>query len=194
MQYTGIPVSVGIGRTKTLSKIANRIAKKSNEYNGVFMLKEEKEDYILNQISVDNIWGIGRNLSSFLKSYHIKTAKQFKSLNLNWVRSNINIVGEKIVRELRGEVKFKLDNSHNTKQSICTSRTFGHMVNNFTDLSSSIAMYTTRCAEKLRSQNSYANFIHIFIQTNPFRKELKQYTKTEIIKFNVATNNRLNTL
>ena len=124
----------------------------------------------------------------FLFSYGIKTAKQLKNLNLIWARSKMTIVGERMIKELRGESCLNIDYSSSAKKSICTSRTFGYMVDNLRDLSSSVAMYTTRCAEKLRLQNSYANFAHIFIQTNPFRTNLKQYTKTQIVKFPVATN------
>ena len=88
-----------------------------------------------------------------------------------------------MVKELRGESCYHMQSLPSDKKSICTSRTFGNMVNNLKDLSSSIAMYTTRCAEKLRSQNSYAHFAHVFIMTNPFRNNTAQYSKNKLIKF-----------
>ena len=185
-QNTGIPVSIGVGRTKTLSKIANHIAKKRK---GVFILEKKNEDEILNNFSVEDIWGVGRKLSFFLHSRNIKTAKKLKYSNLIWARSNMTIVGEKMIKELRGEECFILDSSHSDKKSICTSRTFGHMVSDFEDLSSSIAMYATRCAEKLRFQKSCTHYAYVFIQTNPYRKDLKQYIQSKIVKFSVATDN-----
>ena len=188
LKCTGIPVSIGVGRTKTLSKVANYIAKKVKKHKGVFILKENEEDNILNDFSIKNIWGVGRKLSIFLNSKHIKTAKVLRDSNLKWARLFINIIGEKIIKELRGEKCYQIQFSHATKKSICTSRTFGKTVTNFEDISSSVAMYATRCSEKLRSQNSYAHFAYVFIQTNPFRNDSKQYVKSEIIKFDVATN------
>tara|TARA_Y100001960_G_C14586373_1_gene783375 strand:- start:51 stop:1073 length:1023 start_codon:yes stop_codon:yes gene_type:complete len=188
LKETGIPVSIGVGRTKTLSKIANHIAKKNSNHKGVFILSQKQENSILETVPVNQIWGVGRKINIFLNRCKIKNAKQLKNKDLVWVRTSMTIVGEKMVKELRGEQCFSIENSPVDKKSICTSRTFGHMVDSLKDLSSSIAMYTTRCAEKLRAQNSYANFAHVFIQTNPFRTHLKQYTKTEIVKFPVATN------
>ena len=186
LKCTGIPVSIGVGRTKTLSKVANHVAKKNKIYKGVFILKEEEE--ILKNFSIENVWGIGKKLSVFLKTKHITTAKQFRDSSLKWARLSINIIGEKIIKELRGEKCFLIQYSNITKKTICTSRTFGEMVTDFEDLSSSVAMYATRCSEKLRLQNSYARFAHVFIQTNPFRNDVKQYFKSQIIKFDVATN------
>ena len=188
LKCTGIPVSIGVGRTKTLSKVANHIAKKNKMHKGVFILKENEEEKILTKFSIENIWGVGEKLSIFFKKKYITTAKQLRDSNLKWARLSINIVGEKIIKELRGEKCFLIQCSNVAKKTICTSRTFGEMVTDFEDLSSSVAMYATRCAEKLRLQNSYARFAHIFIQTNPFRNDSKQYFKSQIIKFDVATN------
>ena len=129
-----------------------------------------------------------KNYLFFLKTKYIITAKQFRDSSLKWARLSINIVGEKIIKELRGEKCFLIQYSNVTKKTIRTSRTFGQMVTDFEDLSSSVAMYATRCAEKLRLQKSYARFAHVFIQTNPFRNDVKQYFKSQIIKFDVATN------
>ena len=184
---TGIPVSIGVGQTKTLAKIANHIAKKNQKYNGVFIL-ENNEDDILNFFPVENIWGIGNKLSFFLKTKNIITASLLKNRNLKWARYNININLEKIIKELRGEKCFLINSSFSTKKSICTSRTFGEMVTNYNDLSRSIAMYVTRCAEKLRLQKSCAHYACIFIQTNLYRSDLKQYIKNSVVNFDVATN------
>ena len=186
---TGIPVSIGIGRTKTLSKIANYISKRSEKDKGVFMLTQNKEDKILSQIAVENIWGVGRKLKIFLQSYRLETAKQLRDVKLIWARSKITVVGEKMVKELRGESCYDIQYLTSDKKSICTSRTFGNMVNNLKDLSSSIAMYTTRCAEKLRAQNSCAILGHIFITSNRFRKDLPYYAMNKVIKFSVPTSN-----
>ena len=181
---TGIPVSIGVGRTKTLSKIANHIAKK---HKGIFILQKKNEDEVLDSFLVENIWGVGKKLSIFLHSRNIKTAKKLKYSNLIWARSNMTVVGERMIKELRGKECLTLDSSRSDKKSICTSRTFGHMVTDFEDLSSSIAMYATRCAEKLRAQKSCAHYACVFIQTNPYREDLRQYVQNKVVKFSVAT-------
>ena len=185
LKYTGIPVSVGIGRTKTLAKIASHISKKTD---GVFLLNKDIEDIVLEKISIEKIWGVGRRLEYFFKSNNIKTAKKLRDSDLSWIRKNINIVAEKMIKELRGIPCIKMELELINKKSICTSRTFGKMVTSKNEMLSSIAMYTTRCAEKLRSQNSYANVAQVFIATNPFRKDLPQYSNFKLIKFPVATN------
>ena len=185
LKYTGIPVSVGIGRTKTLAKIASHISKKTG---GVFLLNEGIEDRVLEKISIEKIWGVGCSLEYFFKNNNIKTAKKLRDSNLSWIRQNINITAEKMIKELRGIPCIRMELELINKKSICTSRTFGKMVTSKNEMLSSIAMYTTRCAEKLRSQNSYANVAQIFIATNPFRKDLPQYSNFKLIKFPVATN------
>tara|TARA_B100000029_G_scaffold94335_1_gene84515 strand:- start:402 stop:1664 length:1263 start_codon:yes stop_codon:yes gene_type:complete len=187
LQDIGIPVSIGVGRTKTLSKIAGNIAKKSKINKGVFLLHDYLEDNILEEISIEKIWGVGKNLSIFLHKYGIHTAKNLRDIELKWIQKKINITAKKMVKELRGISCMNIESDTKNKKSICTSRTFGNMIKSEHEISSLLAMYTSRCGEKLRSQNSYATLAHIFISTNPFRKDLNQYSKSKIIKFPVAT-------
>ena len=97
-------------------------------------------------------------------------------------------MGEKTVKELRGIPCIPIETMFKSKKSICTSRTFGDMVTDIHDLIRSIAMYTTRCAEKLRQQQSCASIAHIFIYSNQFRKDLPQYMCSKTIKFPNPTN------
>ena len=188
LQYTGLPVSIGIGKTKTLAKVANHISKNNKKYKGVFMIDEHNQDRVLNHIPIKKIWGIGSKLELFLKYHGIYTAKQLKDLSTIWIREKRSIVEEKTIKELRGIPCYKIDFSYTTKKSICTSRTFGKMVTSYNDLKSSIAMYTARCAEKLRMQHSCSMYAHIYISTNPFRKDHEQYSCYQIVHFPVATN------
>jgi len=187
LKYTGLPVSIGIGKTKTLSKVANHVSKKEPSYKGVFMVEDSNQDNILEKIPIEKIWGVGSKSKKFLYYHGIKTAKQLKESKLKWIRTHLSITGERMVKELQGISCHGIDLSSNSKKSICTSRTFGKMVTSYNDLSSSIAMYTVRCAEKLRMQHSSAMLAHIFISTNPFRKNGKQYINYKTIKFPIAT-------
>ena len=179
-KWTGIPVSIGIAKTKTLAKAANHIAKKKS---GVFLINEINSSDVLNEIPVSKVWGIGSKSNYFLNYHKIKTAKDLKKTDLSWIKKYMTIKGEKTVQELRGISCIPLEVFFSPKKSICTSRTFGKMITKKKDLIGSIAMYVARCAEKLRLQKSYANFIHIFISSNSFRKDLPQYTCSKIIKF-----------
>ena len=187
LKCTGVPVSIGIAKTKTLCKVANHIAKNKTK-NGIFLINDINYDQLLEDISVEKIWGVGFKTHLFLKKYGIITARQLKDCNTKWIRSNLSVTGERMVKELCGISCNEINNTSITKKSICTSRTFGKMITSYADLQSSIAMYTTRCAEKLRYQSCSAKIAHIFIMTNPFRKDLKQNIIYKTIQFPVETN------
>ena len=109
-QWVGIPVSIGVSSTKTLSKIANNLAKKNKEYEGVCILKSWFEiNEALKLTPIGDVWGIGRRLSSFLQKYNIKTAYDFTQLDKGWVRKNMGVVGEKTFLELCGVSCIELD-------------------------------------------------------------------------------------
>jgi len=187
LKNLGIPVSVGVARTKTLAKIAGSVAKKSKKTEGVFILHDYLEDIILDHICIEKIWGVGKKLSIFFHKYGIHTAKDLRDADLKWIQKKVNITAKKMVKELRGISCMNIESETKNKKSIRTSRTFGKMVKNKNEIASSLAMYTARCGEKLRMQNSYATFAHIFISTNPFRNDLKQYSNFKTIEFPVAT-------
>ena len=187
-KWTGIPVSVGIAQTKTLSKVANYIAKRSKLSKGVYLMEPNKIDGVLKKIPLKKIWGIGPRTSFFLNNYNIYNAYNLKKADIFWIRHYLNINVEKTVKELNGISCIEFDTDIHSKKSICTSRTFGEMVTEIDDLMSAISMYATRCAEKLRQQKSCANLIQIFITTNPFRNDLPQYQINKVVKFNVPTN------
>ena len=187
-KWTGIPVSIGIAKTKTLSKAANYIAKKNNKEN-IFIINDSNVNSILNKISLSKIWGIGPKSYIFLRNYNLKTALDLKCANLVWIKHYLNISGEKTIKELRGEPCISMETMCKSKQSISTSRTFGTMVTDYKELVSSISLYIARCCEKLRSQNSYANFITVFIHSNKYRVDLNQHYSSKVIKFRMPTCN-----
>tara|TARA_B110000116_G_scaffold67605_1_gene58227 strand:- start:4829 stop:6088 length:1260 start_codon:yes stop_codon:yes gene_type:complete len=181
-KWTGIPVSIGIAKTKTLAKAANYIAKQ-NKSVGVCLINSSNRLSFLNQIPISKVWGVGSKRDHFLKINGIKTARDLSVVDLFWIRKHMTITGEKTVQELRGISCMPLELLSSSKKSICTSRTFGKMIDNDKELINSIATYVARCAEKLRLQKSYANVAHIFISSNSFRKDLPQYTQSKVIKF-----------
>ena len=168
-QRTGIPVSIGIGSTKTLSKVANKTAKKNPALNNVFDLVHfPSADTILEKMPVENVWGVGRSLTQMLNRNGVTNALQLKNLPDSWVRKNMTVVGHRLVWELRGISCLPLDMVVPPKKGIMCSRSFGKPVTKLNDLKEALSSYTTRAAEKLRAQNSLAGLIMVYVTTNPF--------------------------
>ena len=188
-QWTGIPVSIGVGLTKTLAKVANHIAKRST---GVEVLIDSMDiKNSLKNLKVEDIWGVGRRLKKMLNSFGIKNALELRNQNELWVQKYMTIVGRRLQLELKGTICYKLEANPTNKKQICTSRSFGHLVEELSKLEEAASMYAARCAEKLRYQHSCASVIRVFIQTNRFRRQLPQYRNISFIKLPVPTNSTL---
>jgi DNA polymerase V len=188
MQWTGIPVCVGIAETKVLAKLANHIAKKHTK-SGTFILNEKKNILdVLKKTNVGEIWGIGSRSAKLLNSYGIYNAFELISLDESWIKRKLSIVGLRIVHELKGIKCFDLDNKKQIKKNICTSRSFGTPTSDYNHLSQAISTFAVRCSEKLRKQQSSASTIKIFIYTNPFNPRQKQYYGNITLKLDQATN------
>jgi DNA polymerase V len=172
-QWTGIPISIGIAPTKTLAKIATKIAKKQPGYNGVFVLyPDENYDEILKQIPVEDIWGIGRQYTKKLQWYRIYTAYDFARQKDDWIRKNFTIMGLRTAHELRGIPCISIDEQPDDKQAIACTRSFSTSKKSFTELMEAIAAYISRAAQKLRAQRSKAKSIQVFIMTSRFNHDV----------------------
>lgn len=205
-QWTGIPVSVGIGGTKTLAKVANHIAKieerremsdegkRNNQKptlskDGVCILNTEKEiEQALESLPVEEIWGVGRQYTKLLKKYGIETALQLSRANDNWIRKHLTVMGLRMVTELRGIPCIEMEAEAPPKKAICTARSMGKMTSELTVLEEAVANHATRCAEKLRAQGSCANMICVFVETNRFKEKEPQYNNYKVLKLPVASN------
>lgn len=178
-QWAGIPVSIGVSSTKTLSKIANHLAKKNNAYEGVCILKKkEKINEALQETEIEDVWGIGRSLSKFLKKYNVCNAKQFSLLERGWVRKNMGVVGERIQLELHGVSCLGLELLPSPQKSCCVSRSFSRPIEKIEELKESIANYASRVAEKIREEDLIAQSMSVFVLTNHFNKKEKQYSNS----------------
>lgn len=178
-RWTGMPVSVGLAPTKTLAKIANRIAKKHAGGDGVFNLVENPEtDAWLGQIPAGGVWGIGHRHEKFLERHGIRTALDLKRARPDWAKKHMTVVGERIVWELRGTSCLPLEMAPPAKQAIACSRSFGRMATRLEEMQEAIATYVARAAEKLRAQRSAASILHVYTMTNNFRPDLPQYSNS----------------
>jgi DNA polymerase V len=165
-QWTGIPVSIGIGPTKTLAKLANRLAKRSPEANGAVILTSPLEvEATLAQTPIEDIWGIGPGYARRLKVHEITTALQLRNMTDRWVRQELGIVGLRLVWELRGISCLPLALCPPPKQSLMVSRSFGRPITMLTEMREAVATYMTRAAEKLRRHHVAAGVLTVFLIT-----------------------------
>jgi DNA polymerase V len=184
-RWTGIPVCIGIGPTKTLAKIANRLAKRTT---GVADLTEVAvQDSVLADTAVVHVWGIGPNYARRLKAHGIMTALQLREANEKWIRQHMGVVGLRIVRELRGMTCLPLELCPSPRKSLTVSRSFGSPIASLTELREAVATYLTRAAEKLRRERMAAGVLSVFVMTNRFSDE-PQYANTAVVTLPVATN------
>lgn len=169
LQWTGIPVSVGLAATKTLAKVASHKAKEEPTADGVFLIDESNVDAILAETPIEEVWGIGRRLAAKLKAKGIFTAAAFRDLEDNWIKKQFSVVSLRTAWELRGRRCFSLDGEPKPQQSITSSRTFGRPVTTFEELSEAFATYAVRAAGKLREQKLAATSLGLFVLFHPYR-------------------------
>ena len=173
-QWTGIPVSIGIATTKTLAKIANRLAKTKSL--GVYNLVGDPNlDHVLSAFQVEDIWGIGKKLAPRLRMMGIGSAKDLRDSDPHFIRKSFSVVVERIIYELRGTSCLELTTLHEEKKSITYSRSFGDPVIAIEELEEALSDYISNACHKLRKQSSRAKSICIFLSTNTYNTKLPQY-------------------
>jgi DNA polymerase V len=181
---TGIPVSVGVAVNKTLAKVANELVKVDNKrslkgletkFGGCLVMGNNRTpkqmDLFLSQLDVGDVWGVGRGYAKKFQSYGIKTAKDLKNADLDWIQSQSNTLGRQMVMELRGQNCFPLELNPIPKKSIVSSRSFGEPITTLEELSQAVATHATKLGEKLRKQEGLTQNITVFIMNNRFEKQ-----------------------
>ncbi len=187
-QWTGIPVSIGIGSSKTLAKIANRQAKKHTVGN-VFDIRDlEVRESILKELPIEEIWGISTRCGRRLRKIGVETAQDLAEADPRHVRKTISIVGERIHYELNGLSCIGIEEVKN-KKSIISSKSFGKKVSRVQELEEAVSNYTARACEKLRQQNSRAQGLYVFLRTSPHIEKDKQYSNGMSTHFTIPTSN-----
>jgi DNA polymerase V len=170
---TGIPTCVGVAPTKTLAKLANRVAKKSPDLGGVLYLDSaERRAWALGQVAVGDVWGIGRQYAQKLTATGIDSAADLSKVSEAWARKMLGgVMGARLVRELQGYPCSGLHPSEDgtlNRQSISCSRTFGRPLTAHADIRAAVASFLTRAAEKLRAQGDQAYVLTVYVQKNRF--------------------------
>ncbi|MBO9152548.1 Y-family DNA polymerase [Chitinophaga sp. GCM10012297] len=185
----GLPVSVGVAPTKTLAKMANRYAKKHHRQSGVWVLdNEEKTRDVMAITPVEDIWGIGTQYAAKLRKNGFNTALELSKAPDDWIRKEFTVVGLRLVHELRGVRCIVLQEEEARKKGFCVARSFGQLLTEKDDIRQVLAGYTSICARKLRQQQSCTAAIQVFLSTDHFRSQDKQYHKSVTLHLPVPGN------
>lgn len=174
-EWVGIPVSIGIAPTKTLAKLANKVAKDDPRFDGVVILSEPKIiRHFLRSMPVEKIWGIGKRLTARLENIGVKTAYDLTKIDSRLIGDNFNVVLERTVRELKGQSCITLHDFMEPKKQIMVSRSFGRSIRSKNLLSEAISFHASRATEKLRYEKQKCRLITTFIRSNRFNTKVKQ--------------------
>ena len=174
LKWTGIPTSVGIASTKTLSKVANHIAKK--EKAGVIYLNTNIDEK-LKKFPIEDVWGVGKQLSKFYHKNNISNAYDLKNVSNTWVLRGIPCIDLQIDQEKR--------------KNCCVSRSFGRKVKDLNELEESVITHCLNAAEKIRADDQIAKTITVFIRTSPFDKNRRYYSNSKTIDLAIPTSNSI---
>ena len=193
LKWTGIPTSIGIAKTKTLSKVANHIAKKKKS-GVVSLIGIENIDPILEKVDINDVWGVGRQLTKFYHQNGIYNAKQLKNKSNTWIKKSSNVLSSRTAMELRGIPCIDLETKSSKRKSCVVSRSFGKRVEDFQELREAIAGYSLNASEKIRSESLVAKAITVFVRTSPFQRNFGYYSNSKTVDFPIATNNSIETV
>ena len=190
LQWTGIPTSIGIANTKTLSKVANHIAKKKQ--SGVTNFVGIKDiDTILEKVDINDVWGVGKQLTNFYHKNGIYNAKQLKNKSNTWIKKSSNVLGSRTAMELRGISCIDIEKTKSKRKSCVVSRSFGQRVEKYQELKEAVAGYCLNASEKIRSESLIAKSITVFVRTSPFQNKFGYYSNSKTIDFPIATSDSI---
>ncbi|MDE6008385.1 MAG: Y-family DNA polymerase [Muribaculaceae bacterium] len=188
-KWTGVPVSIGIAKTKTLAKVASKFAKKHPGYKKCcFIQTDDQRMKALKLFDVCDVWGIGRRIGKSLAVSGITTAWDFSVKSRQWVKRKYHLPAERTWMELNGYSVTGIDEMEGRKkQSIMTSRSFPEMLTSIDEIKPHVANYAARCAAKLRKQKSSCGVVMVFVQANYFREDLPYYSNSASYYFSTPT-------
>lgn len=189
LKCTGIPVSIGLGKTKTLAKLSNFIAKRMLK-TPVFDISTGQE--WLKKINVGSVWGVGRQLNQKLLNEGINTAYDLAHADVHLLKKRYGVVMMRVAMELSGIPCMSIADDHAPKQSILSSRSFDDMVMDYELLSQAVAAHCASVYEKLRRQSSVAQRLSVFLRTNRFRQDLPQHQPCASVRFITPTDDLRN--
>jgi len=192
-RWTGIPVSIGMGPSKSLAKIANKIAKKyDSKTGGIYCINnEDKRVKALKWTAIGDVWGIGRQHCKRLESIGVRNAWQFTMLPNDWIRKQMSILGLRLKKDLQGLPHIQLEEVQPSKKGIATTRSFEGTLADFKDLEERISTFASSCAEKMRKQKSSCTALIVFLRSDPHKKGVTPYRNSCVLTLPYATNSSI---
>jgi len=192
-KWTGMPVSIGLGPSKALAKVANRVAKKfADRTGGIYVIdSEEKRIKALKWLAIGDVWGIGHRHNKRLVLRQVHTAYDFTQLSDAWVRKEMSVVGLRLKHDLLGKSSIPLEMIAAPKKAIATTRSFESLIDDYQVLRERVSTFVNLCAEKLRPHNSRCHALVVFARSNPFMPDWPQYRNSTMISLPFATNSSL---
>ena len=192
-RWTGIPVSVGMGPSKALAKIANKIAKKyDTKTGGVYCIDtEDKRVKALKWTAIGDVWGIGRQHRKRLEALGVKNAWQFTLLPDDWIRKHMSVLGLRLKKDLQGLPSIQLEEVPSPKKGIATTRSFEGTLTAFSDLEERISTFANSCAEKMRKQGSSCTALLVFLRSDPHKKGAIPYRNSCVLTLPYSTNSSI---
>lgn len=182
-RYVGIPVTIGVGSTKTLSKVANKYAKAHQLSSHVYVLTDSHLNLILKNMPISDIWGIGKKWERKLNHIGIYSGLDLKNTDPLDIKKTFNVLLARTINELNHFSCIQVDALNVHKKSIMVSRSFGEKQKELAPILRALCAYTEKATQKLRSQNSVAGGIEVFLQTNMVSQVNKKYANSVSIKF-----------
>lgn len=191
LQWVGIPCGIGMGKTKTLAKLANHIAKTAERKPGIYaaklaqvcnleVLSPEERSAVFDATPINEVWGIGRRISQQLQDGGIRSVQDLVRMDLATIRRGWSVTLERTVRELQGLPCIQFDDVPAPRKEIATTRSFGHAVTDLQSLVEAVSEFASRASEKLRKQHSLVSEVMVFVRTSPFRKG-PQYSRSMVV-------------
>ncbi|ARN31481.1 TPA: Y-family DNA polymerase [Acinetobacter baumannii] len=180
-KWLGLPVCVGIGRSKTEAKIANHIAKKNPGFNSVCDLVNMdpcNKEYYFAQIDVSEVWGVGRKHAKKLYSMGVKSVLDLACTEAREMQRQFSIVMARTINELQGISCIEIEDTPASKKQIIKSCSFGAKVTELDDLKEAIAMHAQEACKRLRDEESLCGCLLVFVQSSPFDESAPFYNKS----------------
>ncbi|MFN3605348.1 MAG: Y-family DNA polymerase [Leptonema sp. (in: bacteria)] len=189
-KWIKIPTCIGVGRTKTIAKLANKYAKSNKIYKGVYIALEQTQiEKLLKKNKIEDVWGIGKKTAKFLKRNNIYTPYDLIQQNKYWIRKKMKINGLKTNYELQGISCIDMDiNPNRKKKNITISRSFSEPITEIEEIENILLNFCVKLSEKLNSYRQVASYIGLYLRSNPFNKREKYYSNYGIIKLESPTN------
>ncbi|MDC7222035.1 MAG: Y-family DNA polymerase [Spirochaetales bacterium] len=166
LRCTGIPVSIGIGRTKTLAKVAERYSKNRG---GLYYLSREKEREILSRTPIRSIWGIGRRKADFLVNHHITTAQDLVEQEEWWVKKHLTVVTLYTLWELQGKPMITAEVEPPARKEIVSGITGSKPLKSLTEVKEALARHARAASEKLAREKAACSLVAVTMNTNRFK-------------------------